>query len=52
MTRLYHVVVINRKTGQKVQMTGEPVTHAEGCTILSKLTKYPWRIETLEQLRG
>lgn len=50
MSRLYHVVVINRKTGKRVQMTGEPVTHSEGCVLLSKLTRYSWRIETLEQL--
>ena len=49
--RKYHVVVINRKTGQKVVMTSEPVTHDEGCVLLSKLTKYPWRFETLEEVR-
>lgn len=48
--RLYHVVIVNRNTGKRVQMTKEPVTHSEGCTILSKLTKYDWRIETLEQI--
>lgn len=48
--RLYNVVVINRKTGNKVVMTSSPVTHDEGCVILSKLTRYSWRIETLEEV--
>lgn len=47
-TQLFHVVVKNIKTGKKVYMTTSPVTHKEGCTILSKLTKYPWRYEMLE----
>lgn len=33
----YHVVRVNDKTGFKVYMTGEPVTHAEACTLKSKL---------------
>ena len=48
--RKYNVVVINRKTGLKVVMTSEPVTHVEGCVLLSKLTKYPWRLEMLEEV--
>lgn len=50
MQRQYHVVVINEKTGNKVYMTKMPVTHAEGCTILSKLTKYEWRRNQLEEV--
>lgn len=46
----YHVVVINEKTGKKVYMTSSPVPHKEGCTILTKLTKYPWRREQLEEV--
>lgn len=49
MQRQYHVVVINEKTGKKVYMTSSPVTHSEGCTILSKLTKYEWRRNQLEE---
>lgn len=49
MKRKYHVVVINERTGAKTYMTGTPVTQDEGCTILSKLTKYPWRREQLEE---
>ena len=49
-TRMYHVIVINERTGRKVYMTATPVTHKEGCTILSKLTRYPWRREQLEEM--
>jgi hypothetical protein len=47
--RFYHVVVINERTGQKFYMTETPVTHSEGCTMLSKLTKYEWRRNQLEE---
>ncbi|MBA1211558.1 hypothetical protein [Pseudomonas oryzihabitans] len=49
MSRKYHVVVKNLKTGRKVRMTETPVTHDEGCVLLGKLTKYPWRQEMLEE---
>ncbi len=39
--RRYHVVVINERTDYKSYMTATPVTHREGCTILSKITDYP-----------
>ena len=50
--RLYHVIIIvtDRKMknhGETVFMTRTPVTHDQGCVILSKLTRYPWRQETL-----
>jgi len=47
--RLYHVIVINNKTGQKVRMSASPMTHDEACTVLSKMTKYSWRTEKLEE---
>ena len=47
---LYHVIVKNIKTDKKVYMTAEPVTHDVACVLLSKLTRHPWRIETLEQV--
>lgn len=47
--RFYHVVIINERTGQKFYMTETPVTHSEGCTMLSKLTKYEWRRNQLEE---
>lgn len=51
MSTLYHVVVIHNKTGKKVYMTATPVTHHEGCTILSKMTRYSWRREQLEEVQ-
>jgi hypothetical protein len=48
--RFYHVVVKNIKTGVKVYMTKNPVSHSQGCTLLSKLTKYKWRLEMLEEV--
>ncbi len=48
--KLYHVVVIRNNNGKKVYMTDTPVTHKEGCTLLSKLTKYSWRTEKLEEV--
>lgn len=48
--RKYNVVVVNIKTGRKVVMTSSPVTHDEACTMLSKMTKYPWRKETVEEV--
>lgn len=48
--RMYHVIVINEKTNNKVYMTVTPVTHKEGCTILSKITDYPWRRKQLEEI--
>ena len=35
--RMYHVIVINERTGRREYMTSEPVTHAEGVVILGKL---------------
>lgn len=49
-TRMYHVIVRNMKTGKKIYMTQKPVTHKEGCTILSKLTKHRGRYEMLEEV--
>ena len=46
----YHVVVINRKTQAKSYMTRTPVNHKQACTILSKLTKHNFRLETLEEV--
>ena len=48
--KMFHVIVIVNKTGKRTQMTATPVTHKEGCTLLSKLTKYSWRTEMLEEV--
>lgn len=54
--RMYHVVVIvtdpkMKNCGETVFMTRTPVTHEHGCIILSKLTRYPWRRETLIEVQ-
>ena len=48
--KLYHVVVINNKTGQETIMTAYPVQHKIACILLSKLTRYKWRKETLKEV--
>jgi hypothetical protein len=48
--RMYDVVIVNEKTGTVTVMTSSPVTHKEGCTILSKMTKYPFRRNQLREL--
>lgn len=54
--RMYHVVVFRcdprtgEQKGEQERMTATPVTHEQGCTILSKLTRYPWRREQLEEV--
>lgn len=48
--RLYHVIVINNKTKKKVYMTGYPVDHKTAMILLSKLTKYSWRTEMVEEV--
>jgi hypothetical protein len=50
MDRLYHVVVINQRTGSKTYMTARPEPHDKAVVLLSKLTKYPWRSEQLEEV--
>lgn len=44
---MYDVIVKIIKTGEVIKMTSSPVTHKEGCIILSKLTKYSFRQEML-----
>jgi hypothetical protein len=48
--RMYNVVIRVIKTGVVIRMTSKPVTHEQGCILLSKLTKYPWRQEMLEEV--
>lgn len=50
MSRMYNVVVINERNGVKVRMNAAPVTHAEGCAWLSKITDLPWRRKQLEPI--
>lgn len=55
MSRLYNVVAVIECTkmmryGEKFKLNAEPMTHKEACTFLSKLTKYPWRRNMLEEV--
>ncbi len=43
-------VVGERKDKRIVVHCSGPLTHKEGCTVLSKITKYPWRIDRLDQI--
>ena len=38
MTRLFHVVAINERTGRKTYLTTSPLTHDQACTMLGKMT--------------
>ena len=48
--RLYEVFVRNEKTDKVTVMTATPVNHEAGCTILSKITNYPWRTKGLREV--
>ena len=39
----YHVIAVNVKTGAITYCTKTPVTHKQGCTILSKFSIHPAR---------
>ncbi|AFC21232.1 hypothetical protein GAP31_051 [Cronobacter phage vB_CsaM_GAP31] len=47
---MFNVVVINKKTGKKVVMNRSPLSHGEACAMLSKITRYPWRVEKIESI--
>ena len=49
MSKMYRVIIINNKTKQKTYMSS-PSTHSKSCVLLNALTKYPFRIETLEEV--
>lgn len=56
LERMYHVVVVvddpppKGWVAGKSYMTRTPVTHNEGCTIMNKMTKWPQRMITLEEV--
>ncbi len=47
--RLYHVIVVNERTGSKTYFSTSPVTHEQGCAWLAKITNYKWRRKQLEE---
>lgn len=48
--RKYHLVTINERSGHKTQVTGYPMSHAECCTMKSKMTEHPARRIQLEEV--
>ena len=53
--KLYNVIVKSIKQSHvnfdmPVIMTAYPVHHDRACNILNSLTKYPWRLEYLEEV--
>ena len=50
MTRLYRIVVINERTGQRCESGFAPDTHAACCVLMRKMTAFPWRRLVLEEV--
>jgi len=48
--RLYHIVAINERTGQKTYMTVYPVTHEAAVNNLNRISKHPARRVQLEEV--
>ena len=48
------IALITRKDligyGAKITLCEGPFSHNEACTVLSKITKYNWREEQLEEI--
>jgi hypothetical protein len=49
--RMYHIISINDKTGEKAYFTTYPMDHNKCCTMMGKITKYPFRTVMLEEVR-
>lgn len=51
MYRIFNVMVQNLETGKVVQMNAAPVSHSEGCTLLSKIANHSWRRKYLQEVQ-
>jgi hypothetical protein len=49
-TRTYRVIWVRDDKHTRGVMAPGPFTHAEAVTVLSKITKYPWRRVLLEEI--
>jgi hypothetical protein len=49
--RQYRVIWVRDDRGTSGVLVPGPFTHAEAVTVLSKVTKYPWRRTLLEEIR-
>jgi hypothetical protein len=52
MSRFYRVIWVRDDRNTRGIMADGPLTHAEACTIVSKITVYPWRRIMLEEIVG
>lgn len=50
--RRWYRVVAKTKRGRRISVAHGPLTHREAVSVLSKLTRHPWRQEMLEEIRG
>jgi hypothetical protein len=46
--RMYHLVAINEKTGEKTYLTARPATHKECCTMKNRFSNHQSRRIQLE----
>lgn len=50
MIRLYNVIWVRDDKGVRGQMNSIPMTHAEACIYISKITNPSWRRLILEEV--
>lgn len=50
MSRLYHIVAINERTGNKTYCTTVPMSHNEVCIMLRKFSYHSSRRVQLEEV--
>lgn len=43
MTRLYHIVAINERTGRKTYCTAYPMPHEQACENMRRFSYHPAR---------
>lgn len=48
--RKFDVMVKNEETGKVVKMNASPVSHSEGCAMLSKISNHSWRRKYLKEV--
>lgn len=51
MQRMYNVIWVRDGKGTRGQLNATPMTLSEACTFKSKMTDYPWRRLTLEEVK-
>jgi hypothetical protein len=51
MTRLYHIVAVNERSGAKTYLTRYPMLHSESVTMLRRFSSHPARRVQLEEVQ-